>query len=145
MNARSIYYKLTQIIDEFPKANIVCASESWLNETHSDGELTWPGKTLFRMDREADKAGGVLMFVDNEIASHVTVIEKGTFVNENTEMLTILIEKPQVKRKLVISVYKPPKGDVEKFAKDIDNTLDDMDTFDINVWVGGGLQCQFCS
>ena len=63
-NARSIGNKLDelQLCVEVEKPHILGITESWGKEEIDDGELSLPGYTLFRKDRDdGRKGGGVLL------------------------------------------------------------------------------------
>ena len=98
LNTRSIKDKLEEIQECIPDLDIFCASETWLNDNHESEDIVWHGMTLYRMDRPT-RAGGVLIFVNNELANYAKINDECTFVNENIEIITVVIEKPNLKKK----------------------------------------------
>ena len=143
MNTRSINGKLSDIIESVGKVDIFGANETWLNETMTDQEVLWEGMKLYRFDREADKAGGVLVYVRNELASYVTVVKNGCMINADIEMLTLKLEKPENRKKVIISIYRPPKGNVQRFVDHIDTFIDDINMVSHDIWVGGDYNVDF--
>ena len=72
MNARSIVNKLTELelCIKIEQPDIVGITETWLNESISDSELSFEGYTLFRNDRVSaikKRGWGVAMLVKNEL------------------------------------------------------------------------------
>ena len=137
MNTRSINGKISDIIESVGKVDIFGANETWLNETMTDQELLWEGMKLYRFDRETDKAGGVLVYVRNELASYVRVDNAGCKINADIEMLTLFIEKPDNRKKVIISIYRPPKGNIQNFVDTLDLFIDNINLINHDVWVGG--------
>ena len=66
LNARSIVNKidsLAAIVSDI-KPDIIGVTESWATDNITDVEISIPGYTLFRTDRQTDnKGGGVLLYV----------------------------------------------------------------------------------
>ena len=139
MNTRSINGKLSDIIESVGDIDIFGANETWLNESMQDGEVHWEGMSIYRNDRNTDKAGGVLIYVKNTLANHVTIDAEGTQLNPDIEMLTTNIEKPKVRKKKIISIYRPPKGNIPKFVQVLDDYLDNVDLTSYDVWLGGSV------
>ena len=42
------------------------------------------------------------------------MITEGTVITDNYEIITITVVKPNFKKLLIMCVYKPPKGNIEK-------------------------------
>lgn len=60
-NVRSLVPKFAEIelTIEQTSPDLVCISESWLNEVTPDSKIEINGYTLFRQDRKNNKKGGV--------------------------------------------------------------------------------------
>ena len=50
INCRSLYRKLDEIICIYRNYDFIACTETWLTETHTESMLSFPGKTLFRLD-----------------------------------------------------------------------------------------------
>ena len=72
LNVRSLYPKVDMMNDLLSRndIDIMCITESWLNEKLSNTNISIPGYQIFRRDRDS-KGGGVLLYVrDNLHACH---------------------------------------------------------------------------
>ena len=64
--------KINEFILASGKHDCVCITETWLNNTIDDGEVSFPGYTTYRKDRlftNKSRGGGVMFFVRNNILS----------------------------------------------------------------------------
>ena len=69
-NIRSLRKKLNELrvfITQSPRIHIIASTETLLNSSNSDAEVSLPGFTLFRRDRLVRKGGGVAVFVSELI------------------------------------------------------------------------------
>ncbi len=105
-SARSLTNKLNKFQSYvYSKAyDIVCITETWLNEMINDNEILPENYTIYRNDR-GTRGGGVLIAVNSNIPSKLITR------HINTEMITIELD---LSPKLQIScLYIPPNCSVE--------------------------------
>ena len=111
MNTRSMSGKLTDIMECFKGTiDIFCMNESWLNDNIEDDNVRWIGNRIFRIDRTANRSGGLATYICNDLASHTTTVEGRTYIKEYIEIQTLL--KGLIHQRLCIrpsgqSVAKP--------------------------------------
>ena len=73
-NIRSLLIKIVELryIAITSKATIICITETWLDETVWDPEISIPEYNLLRKDRNRD-GGGVCMYTRSDIAHRVRI------------------------------------------------------------------------
>ena len=109
MNTRSMTGKLTDIMECFRgDIDIFCINESWLNENTDDCNVKWIGNQIFRIDRTANRSGGLVSYISNDLASHSVIVEEHTYIHEDIEVLTLCIDKPMRRKKIICNIYRPP-------------------------------------
>ena len=87
----------------------IVISETWLDESIHNAELSISGFTIYRVDRNNRMRGGVCIYVRNEHSvSPVT-----SFSNSVVE---ILILKNDILNGLMIGIYRPPDTKVYQWS-----------------------------
>ena len=51
VNTRSLFSKLSQMEIIFSEADVLCCTETWLDNRFSNDLVSLPGKSIFRCDR----------------------------------------------------------------------------------------------
>ena len=144
-NARSMKGKLVDIKECVygTDLDVLCIEESWLNDGINNEEILWLGNTIYRLDREGDRAGGLIMYVKNEYANHVTMPPECNYIHDHIEVQTMLICRPMRRRKLILNVYRPPGVHRQSFIDKIETILDKFDVDNIDVYIGGDFNIDF--
>ena len=104
---RSLVNKLTNF-QSFIYASdfdIICITETWLNDTVFDSEIIPTGYSIFRRDR-GSRGGGVL------VAVRETIPVKFLSISDTVEALTVSLLKPVF---TLTTVYMPPNSDRLEF------------------------------
>ena len=105
---------LLQFDGDFRRCNLMCFTETHLNETIPDSKLALPGYNLIRGDRidslaEKDGGGGVCMYVSEKWATQFKVHER--VCTHDYELLTVSFRPFYLPREFgqltVILVYVP--------------------------------------
>ena len=96
----------------FNKYNIVCCSETWLSKDFSDTFIQFPGKKLFRSNRNG-RGGGVCVFIDSNIAPYCEIDKNHTYCNRDLEIISISVKKPGFKHMFICVIYRPPRGNIK--------------------------------
>jgi hypothetical protein len=111
LNARSLVNKINEmrIICNKSMPDLLCISESWLNNGHEDVEFRITGYDLYRKDKMFANGGGVCLFVKKSNSFAVNVIEN----NNNLEMICVEVSQKNTKPFAVIVVYRPPDASIE--------------------------------
>ena len=137
VNARSMMYKMIDIKECLKDYDVVGINETWLKETSDEGLIYWEGRVMYRNDREGKKAGGVLLYVKNELSNYVDVIDNGVLTSDNLEMVSICLSRPHVKKCVISSLYRPPSGKADKFVEELEEFVVGLDNINNELWLGG--------
>ena len=122
VNTRSIYGKLNQIDILYNDVDILCCTETWLDNRYSNDMVSLPGKFIFRADRKNNigsfrsrpTAGGVCIYVKNYLYNFTKVFDEGTAITYDYEIISTITTRPDHRQFVAICVYKPPKGNLRK-------------------------------
>ena len=122
VNTRSLYSKLNQISILYDEVDILCCSETWMDNRFSDEMVSLNGKTIFRCDRcsnvssyiDRPTTGGVCIYLENKFAIFTEPIPEFTKVTQDYEIVTVLTTRPNHRHFVTVCVYNPPKGDIYK-------------------------------
>lgn len=68
-NVQSIVNKLDLIESELQNFDVICLTETWLDQRTRDDNLSINGFKLYRRDRPGDNHGGICVYVRNNIYS----------------------------------------------------------------------------
>ena len=106
LNIRSLLSKIDELcyIAIKSKATIICITETWLDETVWDPEISIPEYNLLRKDQNRD-GGGVCMYIRSDIAHRVRI----DFPHPELETVWAEIMLPKPRPILVGTCYRPPK------------------------------------
>ena len=145
VNTRSLYRKINQLSILFDDFDLLCCTETWLDNRFSDSMVNLPGKTIFRCDRRNNvnyydsrpTAGGVCIYIDNKFANFTEVVLSFTKVTVDFEVLTLITTHPNHRHFISICVYKPPKGDILKCIEFLKNILADSKCKNKEIWILG--------
>ena len=131
LNVRSLYTNLNELYARFKDFDILCFCETWLNDRINDQMISMEGFTIFRLDREKGdirskkgkpkRGGGLIIYVKNELSQYTAIMENTTSISYNIEKLCIRINKPNVREKIILNVYRPPNGNVAEGVKEMEN------------------------
>ena len=105
VNIRSLRNKITElsIIANKTGASIVAVSETWLDSTFTDTEITLPGYNVQRKDRNA-LGGGVCLYVKDNLAYN----QRQDLESDDIESTWIELYLRKTKPIIVGCVYRPP-------------------------------------
>ena len=94
LNCRSLYRKIDQIATLYNTFDVICCTETWLNDSHTVSMLSIPNMVLFRKDRPLKKGGGVCIYVADKWAKYTRIDHQNTTSTPNVEIISLLIKKP---------------------------------------------------
>ena len=121
LNIRSIYNKigsLKLLLNEKP-FDIFTISETWLNSDITDGEISIPGYTFSRNDRNGRSGGGMLAFVRDGIPYKI----RTDLLSSNIKSTVIEITQPKCKSLFIFTIYKAPDQLLESLTEELDTAL----------------------
>ena len=151
LNCRSLYAKLTQLELLFGYTDVLCLTETWLHEAFSDDILTIQGKKLFRWDRingrdngvTKSRGSGLACYLDNSISTDSQILTHLCVTTPDIELLTLKISCKGHKIRYVITVYRPPDGDIETFFHTLENVLLQNNFDNKEVWITGDFNIDY--
>lgn len=112
-NVRSLFHKIDIVRHDFlmPAMDIICFSETWLNENLPDELVNLDGFHILRNDRRYGKGGGTCVYIRNRL--HFENIPEPVS-DSDVEIQGVNImgsESPQPQKTIaLIMVYRPPRG-----------------------------------
>lgn len=123
LNIRSLPKHLEEIrilLQDNP-FDVICLSETWLNSSWCDAELSIEGYNLVRKDRKADQRGGgtAIYYKSNLVARPGTDIS-----SDDVESVWLEFTFPNKSKILVSSVYRPPNVEANDFNHKFERLLD---------------------
>ena len=128
-NCNHILNKLDELyllaIDNSNDLEILCLSETWLDDFTPDSVCALPGFKTYRKDRATGQGGGVLCYVHNDIVTLSAQINFGSsvdiidgFSTSNFEVLWLLLRPKIMPRPfsqlIIVTVYCPPWYEVAR-------------------------------
>ena len=133
--------KLSDIQECFRNdVDIFCINESWLNEGIDDANVKWIGNKMFRIDRMANRSGGLVTYVNNAWASHTTMVDEWSFIKDDIEIQTLTICKENRKEIDICNIYRPPNGNYVNFFTELDKVVKAIELMEYHVWIARGFQ-----
>ncbi len=105
-NARSILPKFDELsaINSLHSPDIICIVESWLSPDISDSELSLPGFSIFRRDRNRH-GGGILVYVKSTLSPSIISYSSSSLIE-----LLLLSVKPKHFSFTLAVFYRPPSS-----------------------------------
>ena len=119
-NVRSIVYKIDELSTNYSLycPDIVCITETWLNEDVLDSEICIPNYQLVRLDQDRH-GGGIALYIANYLS--YSLICSGP---DTLEFLAISIKQPQSDMAIAL-LYRPPSSPISSFDN-LSTVLEDI-------------------
>ena len=120
---RSLFNKHIQLKQYLIDSNILCLglSETWLTNAIPDNMLNIPGYQLIRLDRtwlnpqgQTKKGGGICCYININIQFSYIEFDQ---LNCSTQ------DGENVKKCILINIYRPPQGNIENFTESFLNNI----------------------
>ena len=132
VNARSWLKKIDETFHVMKNIDILGISETWLNTTHTDNQISIDGYGIVRGDRrvvrmgttEYKKGGGLVFYIKHMLWYYATEMNDITSSTSDLEQLWVDIRKPGNKRLIIGLCYRPPSGDVAVFQKQLCDSIE---------------------
>ena len=124
LNACSLRYKIHELrlIAVKSQAAVIGVTETWLDDSISDAEISLPGYVIVRQDRKCG-GGGVCIYIRTCFAFN----HRSDIFHKDLEMVWVEIMLPHCKPFLVGTCYRPP--DNVNFYEILEQTCVDKDRF----------------
>ena len=145
VNTRSIIKKVEFIKSLYENVDIICCSETWLDNRICDSLVKIDGMNIFRCDRKNDivdynihvHGGGVCIYVSKKWADFAKNWPEYSITTDDFEIISITICRPNFKKLFIACVYKPPKGKIENFIKYMSNIIQQFQKDNYEIWILG--------
>ena len=109
LNAQSIRNKISELTHETEGYNVICVTETWLNQDIQSSSISIPGyQEIYRKDRDGNTYGGVGMYIRSGLISK----SRTDLDIRNLEAIWAEIQTGG-KKLLVCAVYRPPNAGAE--------------------------------
>ncbi|MCG8113231.1 MAG: reverse transcriptase domain-containing protein, partial [Candidatus Thiodiazotropha taylori] len=131
-NVQSIVNKLDLLEAELQNFDVICITETWLDQRTSDDVLNLYGFKLFRRDRLGENYGGICVYVKNNIYS----CRRADLELPNIECLWIEV-MVNGKKNLIGTFYRPPNSTNAIWSSIEDSIGQAFDTSIRNILVTG--------
>ena len=123
LNIRSLLPKLSEVKLLVLKTNasVLCLSETWLDHSITDSEISIPSYSIVRKDRDRH-GGGVCLYIKSNLPYNC----RPDLDREDLEMIWVELLLNKTKPILISSTYRPPTQ--ANFIDHFDEILSTMDT-----------------
>jgi exonuclease III len=118
INCRSLFPKLDEIAYMITKAkiDILCLTETWLDESVLDSDILIDGYMLFRKDR-GGRGGGVAIYVRDNI----NFIDRSVTLHNGVEAVLVeIVSRTKNPNILLTCMYRPPNCSADIFDNIVD-------------------------
>ena len=115
--------------------DILAINETRLDSSIQNGEVSIPGYTLERKDRNRN-GGGVALYIRDSI-NYKRLID---LPDDNMELISIQVSKPKAKPFIVCTWYRPP-GSTTELMNRFEDVLQKLDSYHMEVDIIGDLNC----
>lgn len=131
-NVQSLLNKLDLIETELRHFDVICITETWLDQRIHDSDVTLKGYNLYRRDRPGDNHGGVCVYVRDNIYS----CRRKTIELPNIECVWIELIV-QGRKQLIGTFYRPPNSSNAVMSSIEDSVGQAFDTNIQNILITG--------
>ncbi|MCG8092843.1 MAG: endonuclease/exonuclease/phosphatase family protein [Candidatus Thiodiazotropha endolucinida] len=131
-NVQSIVNKLDLLEVELQNFDVICITETWLDQRTSDEDLNLNGYKLFRRDRLGENYGGICVYVRNNTYS----CRRNDLELPNIECIWIEL-RINGKKQLIGTFYRPPNSTNAVWSSIEDSIGQAFDTNIRNILVTG--------
>ena len=152
-NIRSILSKIDsiRILLQNMDLSIVAITESWLKTDIPSALIEIEGYTLHRLDRSfvnqkgfTKRGGGIIIYVKNNIPFDIIMGEVFNASNSDSEIATICVKRPHTRPLYLVTVYRPPDGNIKNCISTLNNLLKLLPRVDkSDVFVGGDFNIDY--
>ena len=109
------------------KSDVICVSETWLNNSISNEDILHSGFTIYRKDRKDRYGGGVLVAIKTDSFKSVKEFSPNGEEFEDLEIVSAELRTVTEKNFLFCCCYRPPNADLgwmDKFKTFLDTICD---------------------
>ena len=121
------------------KPHVIAFSETWLKPWTPDSYYEFNGYTMHRLDRIVDRAGGVSIYVKDSIPQMRIKAPQCNVMTRDCEMLAVKIHRKECRPEVIVSLYRPHRGNEENFRQTLQEALQVITRYypRVTLYVGG--------
>ena len=142
LNAQSLVNKIDEVraaLLDAKRPTVLGMSETWLNDTISDGEVSISSFSIYRKDRKGRRGGGILVYVHNSCRCR----RRNDLEKDDVEAIWLEVHlRPHTI--LLCNVYRPPSSNSSTLPNNID-MVEAATSEGKEVVVLGDLNCNLLS
>ena len=145
VNTRSIFKKLALLNTLYNRMDVVCCTETWLDDRLPDSLIRLDNMKIYRCDRKKGindynvhiVGRGVCIFVNEKWSDYTKYMKDFSNVMIDYEIVTLTITRPNFRKLLIACVYKPPKGKIENCIKFLKDLVVHFQNLNYEIWLLG--------
>ena len=127
LNVRSLWPNIDEVRIHFGDFDILGICETWLNQSVTNDMINLYKHKVIRQDRNTGKrGGGLVVYVSDKLYNHTCIMSDYSSITEDIEQLWILIDEPNVRKKIVGLLYRPPGGNAENCLSSLRSNLESI-------------------
>lgn len=115
-------------------------TETWLNGSADNSEISIPGYTIKRLDRQNKTGGGVCVFT-KEIYKVKQLSKLSSISSGGFHQLWLGIQINKYKSFIVCTAYRPPDCPLDCFDQELSESLISALTLSKDIFILGDLNC----
>ena len=124
---------------ETSELSVFCASETWLHKGIPNGLITFNGYNQTRVDRswrddpvstEAKRGGGLICYVKSGLVMDEFSYAHLNKSSRDIEMQWVSLDIKNMRKIVIVNVYRPPQGDYKSACRAIHNAISDANLKD---------------
>ena len=143
LNVRSLRNKMDLVSFELADKKLfdcLMFSETWLDNSVSNHEISLDGYQSFRCDRPGNRrGGGVLIYLRDDLPAQV----RADLTNEVDECIWIEVTRRKCKPVFLCCAYRPPDSDISQFIEGLSTGLSSVDPNKYDILILGDFNVDF--
>ena len=136
---RSHFIQVKNLVSE-NDFDILTLSETWLNGSVDNSEISIPGYTIKRLDRQNKTGGGICVFI-KEIYKVKQLSKLSSISSGGFHQLWLSIQINKYKSFIVCTAYRPPDCPLDCFDQELSESLISALTPGKDIFILGDLNC----
>ena len=129
LNIRCLRYKMDELglFCDQHKPHVLAISETWLDDSFVDEEVSLQGYNLMRRDRDC-VGGGVAVYVAEHLNYNRLKDPRDLLPDIDVESIWFELSLPKTKKILIGAIYKPPDSNASTFTESLEKILSNFTT-----------------
>lgn len=128
INSQSLFPKLGEfeLMLSASEPDVVSVTETWFNDKIPDGLVSMPNYTVVRHDRQLHKrGGGTACYFKSSVFPNLDSMKRYALWKSNSEieMQVFELKVCNIKKIILLNVYRPPSGSADAFIEEMTDTL----------------------